>query len=225
MFESLNEAKGFDDLKAKIKRAILSGVAVAAIFAAIGRLDIDINEKLSLKRFAQQVEMQQDSTTDSLQMKNDTLFDMKVEACKAYMEYALKNQGYDISATKLSPEEIVRTCDTTGFDLPFVMAVAHQESCFGAKKRAQRTNSVFSVGSYDNGQDVCTYSDPNQSIKPFINLIKNDYLVDDKTISDLLAPGKFVNKDGNRYASDKKYEGKIKSIMNRIIKMYPILGS
>ena len=41
---------------------------------------------------------------------------------------------------------------------------------------------------------------------------------------DLLKPGNFVNGVGNRYASDKKYESKVKSIRNRIIKMHPILA-
>ena len=51
------------------------------------------------------------------------------------------------------------------------------------------------------------------------------YLIDGKTIYDLMTPGKFVNELGKRYAQDPNYENKIKSIRNRIIKMYPELES
>jgi len=40
----------------------------------------------------------------------------------------------------------------------------------------------------------------------------------------LLVPNGFVNINGDRYASNAKYEREVKNIMNRIIKMYPILG-
>ena len=123
----------------------------------------------------------------------------------------------------MSPEKIVDICDENGFDLPLLLAQAHQESCFGMTNRARRTNSVWSVGSYDNGKDVCKYANQNSSIQPYINLMKNNYLAD-KTIDELLSPGNFVNKKGLRYAQDKNYEGKIKNLRNRIINKYPELA-
>ena len=35
--------------------------------------------------------------------------------------------------------------------------------------------------------------------------------------------GKFVNKNGHRFASNKKYEQQLRQIRNRIIKKYPEL--
>jgi hypothetical protein len=148
----------------------------------------------------------------------------KVEACKAYMEYALNNQGYTLESTELKPETLVRASMENSFDLPFLMAVAHQESCFGATPRAQRTNSVFSVGSYDNGKNVVTYSDPNESVYGYIDLLNRSYIVNGKSLFDLLKPGGFVNGIGKRYAKDKTYEAKIKNVRNRILKKFPQLA-
>ena len=108
------------------------------------------------------------------------------------MEYALKNQHYTLDSTGLKPETLVRASIEKGFDLPFLMAVAHQESCFGATPRAQKTNSVFSEGAWDNGENTVTYSDPNESVYGYIDLMNRSYIVNGKTLFDLLAPGAFV---------------------------------
>ena len=148
----------------------------------------------------------------------------KVKALKAYMETAAKNQRYDPKAIQISPEAMIRACNQTNFDLPLLIAQAHLESCFGLTPRARRTNSVFSVGSYDNGKNAATYRTQDDCILPYINLMKNNYLVD-KTVNDILQPGAFVNTKNMRYASDKNYEGKVRSIRNKIISKYPVLAS
>jgi hypothetical protein len=154
----------------------------------------------------------------------DTTFQTKVEACREYMETALKNQNYSWESTDLKPETLVKASMEENFDLPFLMAVAHQESCFGATPRAQRTNSVFSEGSWDNGKNTVTYSDPNESVYGYIDLMNRSYIVNGKSLFDLLVPGEFVNGIGKRYASDVNYEHKIKSLRNRILQKYPELA-
>ena len=154
----------------------------------------------------------------------DSNFEEKVDALKEYMEIAAKNQNYDPKNIQISPKAMIFACNQTGFDLPLLIAQAHLESCFGLTPRARRTNSVFSVGSYDNGKDVCTYNSQNESILPYISLIQKNYL-NGKTVDDILKPGAFVNGAKNRYASDKNYEKKVANIRNRIIKKYPILAS
>lgn len=210
--ESLNESKTFDELKQKIKKALAMGVAVTAIISAINHLGIPNDRKAEL---INDVKTEQYDTTG---------FAKKVKDVENYMKFALTNQGYSMKSTSLKPETLVRASMESGFDLPFLMAVAHQESCFGATPRAKRTNSVFSVGSYDNGKDVVTYSDPNDSVDDYINLLQRRYLVNGTTLEDLMTPGKFVNDIGNRYASDKGYEGKIKYLRNLIIKKFPDLA-
>ena len=45
-----------------------------------------------------------------------------------------------------------------------------------------------------------------------------------KTLEDLLVPGKFVNDNGDRYASDKNYEKNIAYLRNFIINKFPELA-
>ena len=211
--ESFRGARNIEDLKKSVKRAIVKGVAIATIITALCRAGFSHDDSVKIANEVK-TEMAQP----------DTLFDKKVEACEKYMKYALGNQGYKMEDTGLNPETLVKESDTNNFDLPFLMAVAHLESCFGANNRAKTTNSVFSVGSYDNGKNTVAYSDPNDSVAPYIRLIERDYLGDGKTLMGLLEPGSFVNYDGKRYASSKSYENNVKNIRNRILRMYPILG-
>jgi hypothetical protein len=215
LYESLNIPMSFSALKRKVKMAIIGGIALTTIFSAIHKLHIDNIQKQKLIELA---------TLEAERHKQDSIFNVQVEACKKYMEFALGNNGKTLNDTKLKPETLVRAANELNFDLPFLLAVAHQESCFGIGPRALRTNSVFSVGSYDDGSNHATYSDPNESVVPYINLLKKHYLVNGKTLKDLLVPGQFVNDNGDRYASDKNYEKKINYLRNLVIKQCPELA-
>ena len=147
----------------------------------------------------------------------------KIKEVETYMEFALKNQGFSRSATGLKAETLVDVSIEKGFDLPFLVAAAHQESCFGATRRARKTNSVYSVGAYDSGVNTITYKDPNDSVEAYVDLLNRRYLIGGKTIHDLMKPGAFVNNVGNRYASDSNYEYKIRKLRNMVIKRCPSL--
>ena len=214
--ESLGESKNLENLKKIVLRLIAAGIAATTIIAAINKVNAPSWEKEKLR---QMVLARQDNAE-----KIDTVFEKKVNACREYMEYALKNQNFTLNSTGLKPETLVKASMEYDFDLPFLMAVAHQESCFGATPRARRTNSVFSEGAWDNGSDKVKYSDPNESVYGYIDLLNNSYLVNGKTLFDLLKPGSFVNGVGKRYASDKAYEQKISSIRKRILQKYPELA-
>ena len=214
--ESLGESKNLENLKKIVLRLIAAGIAATTIIAAINKVNAPSWEKEKLR---QMVLARQDNAE-----KIDTVFEKKVNACREYMEYALKNQNFTLNSTGLKPETLVKASMEYDFDLPFLMAVAHQESCFGATPRARRTNSVFSEGAWDNGSDKVKYSDPNESVYGYIDLLNNSYLVNGKTPFDLLKPGSFVNGIGKRYASDKAYEQKISSIRKRILQKYPELA-
>jgi hypothetical protein len=216
--ESFFDNINIDDLKIKIKKLLLAGIAISTIIGVINKANISDKEKEELI-----------NTTIALEdTKENEIFDeeyqRKVDACREYMEYALRNQNYTLESTGLKPETLVDASIRKNFDLAFLMAVAHQESCFGATARARRTNSVFSVGLWDDGRNMVIYSDPNESVDDYIDLINNSYLVNGKQLLDLLVPNSFVNKDGNRYASDTAYEGKIKYLRNKILKKYPFLN-
>ena len=214
--ESLGESKNLENLKKIVLRLIAAGIAATTIIAAINKVNAPSWEKEKLR---QMVLARQNNAE-----KIDTVFEKKVNACREYMEYALKNQNFTLNSTGLKPETLVKASMERNFDLPFLMAVAHQESCFGATPRARRTNSVFSEGAWDNGSDKVKYSDPNESVYGYIDLLNRSYLVNDKTLFDLLKPGSFVNGIGKRYASDKAYEQKISSIRKRILQKYPELA-
>ena len=214
--ESLGDSKNLEILKGIIRKLLATGVALTTIVAALNKQNLPQSERDMLINAA----MAEQDATELV----DTTFQTKVEACRKYMETALKNQNYSWESTDLKPETLVKASMEENFDLPFLMAVAHQESCFGATPRAQRTNSVFSEGSWDNGQNKVTYSDPNESVYGYIDLMNSSYIVNGKSLFDLLVPGEFVNGIGKRYASDVNYERKIKSLRNRILQKYPELA-
>ena len=214
--ESLGDSKNLENLKGIIRKLLATGVALTTIVAALNKQNLPQSERDMLINAA----MAEQDATELV----DTTFQTKVEACREYMETALKNQNYSWESTDLKPETLVKASMEENFDLPFLMAVAHQESCFGATPRAQRTNSVFSEGSWDNGQNKVTYSDPNESVYGYIDLMNRSYIVNGKSLFDLLVPGEFVNGIGKRYASDVNYERKIKSLRNRILQKYPELA-
>ena len=220
--ESLRVSRKIDNLKRTVKKLLYAGVAVTAIIAAINKQDISQSDKETLIQTA--LNGGKSAEEIRLAAERDSVYNAKVKAVNDYMRYALDNQGFSEKSTRLRAETLVKACDTNGFDLPFVMAAAHLESCFGATRRAQLTNSVFSEGCWDNGKNKVKYSDPNESVYGYIDLLKRAYLVNGKTIKDLLVPGKFVNGLGKRYASDKNYERKLKNVRNRIISMYPELA-
>lgn len=220
----VNESVNIGELWQKYKKAILTGVAAVAIFTSINNLAISSQEKAHLKRLAEIEMSNYKKKLPNAQVKpfvctnND-----KVEAVKKYMEKAARNQGYNPQTIQLSPEEIVKKCEQYNYDLPLLLAQAHLESCFGLTPRARKTNSVFSVGCFDNGKDYNTYATQNDSIDGYIKLMQKNY-INNKSIDDLLTSGNFVNNIGKRYASDTNYEGKVKSIRNKIIKMFPVLS-
>ena len=219
--EQLNESASFKEMAKKIRNAIMIGCAATTIISAIARANISDAEKQQLTNMVN-TEMQAQNNKEGQEEASDD-FQKKVDAVSNYMATALKNQGYTMNSTGLKPETMVKVCEEKGFSLPFMMAAAHLESCFGATNRARKTNSVFSVGSYDNGKNVVTYSDPNDSVADYVDLLERRYL-DGKTLNDLLRPGGFMDKDGHRYASNPKYERQLSSIINKIKNKYPELS-
>ena len=78
--ESLLSSMTIDDLKDKIKKAIIGGMALLSVIAAINKSNIDKKEKKILAKFAE-IEAEEKQRLDSI-------YDMRVEACRKYMESA-----------------------------------------------------------------------------------------------------------------------------------------
>lgn len=114
------------------------------------------------------------------------------------------------SQSSLDGYVIVEECLNNSIDICFVLAQGESESHFGTAGLARRTNSVFNVyafdgHSHDQISEKGKYKHPNYSVAPYIELLKNDYLVNGKTEYDLM-DGEYVNKHGKRYASSETYE-------------------
>lgn len=116
--------------------------------------------------------------------------------------------------SNVSADSIVNICLRHDFDIALCCAQAHVESHYGTKGRSRRTKSIFGVGAYDNGRNVCNYSHVNESIEPYIKLVSKYYLTD-KTVDELLM--NYVNINGKRYASNKNYENLVRNHRNKII--------
>lgn len=112
---------------------------------------------------------------------------------------------------------LVEKCEEYKIPITFVLAQGELESKFGTTGLAYRTNSIWNVGAYDNYdiKDIkIKYENPNDSVEPYLNLLNSNYL-NGKTIEDLL--DSFTDINGNRYATDKYYESKLKIIHNYIL--------
>lgn len=120
----------------------------------------------------------------------------------------------------VNADYLVDGCNTYGIDLIFVLAQGTLESHFATKGVGGKINSIFNVCVYDNiktGNSVSKsyrYPHPDDSIEPYLQLLRDSYLVNGKTEDDLLK--NYVNKYGQRYATYPHYEKQMASIMKRI---------
>lgn len=79
-----------------------------------------------------------------------------------------------------------------------------------------RTRNPFNVGNVDMGASK-TFNDVQTGIDVYFRLIASRFIDNNKTAKDLLS--NFVNKQGNRYASDVNYENKLSAIAQRVNKI------
>jgi len=119
----------------------------------------------------------------------------------------------------------VNKCDEYNMDLFFVIAQAQVESSFATTGLGQKMNSAFNVKAYDGkgSKHMDKHSHPDESIEPYIKLLKNDYLYDvttgeTKTEMDLM--NNYVNFEGKRYASNPEYERMMLSTYKKLKSLY-----
>ena len=124
--------------------------------------------------------------------------------------------------TKVDSELMFDLCDMYEVDVRFVMTQGQIESHYATAGTAAKTNSIFNVGAYDGHsaerqrRNGFGFDHPNESIEPYLILLTQEYLVNGKTVHDLMK--NFVNYQGLRYASSPTYENTVKSVYNRINK-------
>ena len=107
---------------------------------------------------------------------------------------------------------LVDACEKYNIEVKFALAQGELESHFGTKGLASKTNSVWNVGAYDGHfyskiMETYKYSHPNESIEPYLKLLYEKYLTNE--VEEGLLRN-FVDHNGNRFASDKNYEERLK---------------
>ena len=114
----------------------------------------------------------------------------------------------------------VNKCDEYNMDLFFVIAQAQVESSFASKGLGQKMNSAFNVKAYDgNGSKYMDkYHHPDESIEPYMVLVKKYYMGDSNTEMDLM--NNYVNFEGKRYASNPDYEAMMLSTYKKLVDRY-----
>jgi flagellum-specific peptidoglycan hydrolase FlgJ len=126
--------------------------------------------------------------------------------------------------TKLKAEVIVDQCERYNIDIIFVIAQGILESHLGTKGMAITTNSVWNVGTYDDGKIHYSYKDPNESLEPYLKLIKKVYLVRvsqsgdtiHRGLQNLIQDRGFVNIEGKRYATSTSYENMLRNMIIKV---------
>ena len=114
----------------------------------------------------------------------------------------------------------VNKCDEYNMNLFFVIAQAQIESSFATKGLGQKMNSAFNVKAYDGkgSKYMDKYDHPDDSIEPYIILVKKNYLGESKTEMDLM--NNYVNFEGKRYATNPDYEEMMLSTYKKLINRY-----
>ena len=114
----------------------------------------------------------------------------------------------------------VNKCDEYDMDLFFVIAQAQVESTFATKGLGQKMNSAFNVKAYDGkgSKHMDKYHHPDESIEPYILLVKKYYMGDSKTEMDLL--DNYVDLNNKRYASNTDYETMMLSTYKKLKDRY-----
>jgi hypothetical protein len=126
--------------------------------------------------------------------------------------------------SELKSEQLVLLCREYQMDLVFVIAQGIIESHLGTAGKAIITKSVWNVGAYDNGVIANKYNNPNESIKPYLKLLKDKYLIQitrkgdtiQKKIDFLLKDRGYVNCYGRRFATSLDYESQLRNMMLKV---------
>lgn len=125
-----------------------------------------------------------------------------------------KVKRHNISALVLLNE-----CDRYDIDIRLPLCQGLIESHYGTAGLASHTNSIFNMGAFDGNKldqilGIYKYTHPNQSIGPYLRLLRNSYLGNSKTEKDLLK--NFVNLSDKRYATYERYEEELNIVWEEI---------
>lgn len=171
-------------------------------------------------------------TQDDTELRDMSIEDMipnyyeKVAAVEDYLITAFTRYGHPerLKNLDVTAEDFVKVAYEEDIDLPLLLAAGWIETKMGTEGVciSRGTNSMYSVGAWDNGSTRKYYDSKVESMRHYAQIIKNDYLRD-RDVKTLLKDGNFVNKNGHRYASNPRYERVLRNTRNKIIKNYEVL--
>jgi flagellum-specific peptidoglycan hydrolase FlgJ len=194
-------------MKTKIISLIVFLLAGTAVFVG-AKLNVEHKQKIEI------AEAENAKREKALKEYEEARYQLAIEVDNYITSVAPKSC--------IDPFLMIDLCSQYGVDIRFVMAQGQIESHYATKGTAAKTLSVFNVGAYDGHsasrqrRNGFGYSDPNDSIEPYLQLITNEYMVNGKTEKDLMK--NYVNVLGMRYASNPRYEVMLRSVYNRINK-------
>ena len=150
----------------------------------------------------------------------------KVAAVEDYLITSFTHYGHPerLKNLDVTAEDFVKVAYEEDIDLPLLLAAGWVETKMGTEGIcvSKGTNSMYSVGAWDNGTIKNKYDSKLESIYHYAQIIKNDYLRG-RNVETLLKDGNFVNKNGHRYASNPRYERDLRNTRNKILKNYEVL--
>jgi flagellum-specific peptidoglycan hydrolase FlgJ len=142
-------------------------------------------------------------------------WDVKGEITRDIDLFIRKNAPF----SNLSSHVLLLETDKGNIDVRLPMAQGLIEGHYGTKGLSALTNNLCNVGAYDGlpyEQIAEEFKKPhiNESIEPYVTLIKKRYLSDGRNEWDLLK--NFVDVNGKRYATNPLYESELKEVIDRI---------
>ena len=145
---------------------------------------------------------------DSIGKKEILKENLKNDLTNEVSTYILDNSRHtDTSFVTEISEHIVNRALDNHIDICFILAQGHLETSFGSYGIGKSKKSIFGVYKHYNSYTEC--------IDYYVYLLRSNYLVN-KTETQLM--NNYVNKNGYRYAEDKKYEHKLKNYYSKVNK-------
>lgn len=130
---------------------------------------------------------------------------------------------YYAPKSKISSTILVDKCLEYDVDIVLALSQGILESHMGTKGKAFKTNSVWNVGTLDDGRILYTYKHPNESIEPYLILLSRNYLANINTKGDTIRKDVYVllnegfkDMNDNRFATNKNYEKSLRIIMDNV---------
>ena len=161
------------------------------------------------KIFEQEIDTANLTENDSLPDAKSALImrrdSIKQELIKETKEYILKSVPKAKSNVEMVVEPMVEHALGNNIELPFMLAQAQIETCFGTAGigRSNSKKSMFGVMKR-------TYETYEDCILHYIVNLKKNYLANGRTIHHLME--NYVTIRGHRYAGDRSYESKVKKL-------------